>query len=116
MDHTGITANCASCHNGKTATGKPATHIVTSAPCETCHKSTVSFAGARMDHTGITANCASCHNGKTATGKPATHIVTSAPCETCHKSTVSFASLIRSRPSSLNGSHIRPQPTGCGPH
>jgi hypothetical protein len=94
MDHAGITTNCASCHNGRTALGKPATHIATTAACETCHKSTVTFAGARMDHTGITGNCAACHNGQTATGKPANHFVTSLPCESCHQagfwSTVSY--------------------------
>ena len=85
MNHTGITGHCASCHNGRTAIGKPTTHIVTTAACETCHKSTVTFAGARMDHTGITASCASCHNGATATGKSAKHFVTTQPCETCHR-------------------------------
>ena len=44
-------------------------HIVTTAPCETCHKSTVTFAGARLDHTAVTAPCATCHNGVTAEGK-----------------------------------------------
>jgi len=74
-----------------TAPGKGARHIATSAPCETCHKSTVSFAGARMNHAGIATGCASCHNGVAALGKSARHIATSAPCETCHKSTISFA-------------------------
>jgi hypothetical protein len=89
--HAGITNGCAACHNGIAALGKPPNHIVTNAPCENCHKSTVTFAGARMNHTGIVANCASCHNGTTAIGKPTNHIVTNAPCETCHKSTVTFA-------------------------
>ncbi len=91
MNHAGITGNCASCHNGVAAPGKPTSHIVTNASCETCHKSTVTFAGARMNHTGIIGNCMSCHNGKTAPGKPTRHIVTAAPCESCHKSTVTFA-------------------------
>ena len=85
MDHSGITANCASCHNGRTAKGKSNNHIATNAPCETCHRSTRTFAGARMDHSGVTGNCAACHNGRTATGKPNRHFVTSAPCETCHR-------------------------------
>jgi hypothetical protein len=87
----GITSGCAACHNGIAALGKPPNHIVTNAPCENCHKSTVTFAGAQMNHTGIIANCASCHNGTMAEGKPRNHIVTNAPCETCHKSTVTFA-------------------------
>ena len=91
MIHAGITGGCARCHNGVTAPDKPAGHIVTSAPCELCHKSTVTFAGARMNHVGISGGCATCHNGITALGKPAGHVVTNAPCETCHKSTVTFA-------------------------
>jgi hypothetical protein len=91
MDHTGITTGCARCHNGTIATGKPATHIATTAACESCHKSTVTFAGATMNHTGITTGCATCHNGTSAKGKPTTHIATTAACENCHKSTTSFA-------------------------
>jgi len=85
MNHTGIVSGCATCHNGTTALGKPARHIATTAPCETCHKSTVTFAGARMDHTRITAACATCHNGTTATGKPPRHFITTQPCELCHR-------------------------------
>jgi hypothetical protein len=91
MSHAGVTSGCAACHNGVAAPGKPRNHIVTNAPCETCHKSTVTFAGARMNHAGIIGNCASCHNGRNVLGKPTNHIVTTAPCETCHKSTVTFA-------------------------
>lgn len=89
--HAGFVSGCATCHNGVAATGKPSSHIVASAPCETCHKSTVTFAGARMNHTGLVANCARCHSGTIALGKPTKHIVTNASCETCHKSTMSFA-------------------------
>ncbi|MFX7784675.1 hypothetical protein ABTJ92_20860, partial [Acinetobacter baumannii] len=78
-------------HNGTIATGKPANHTVTTQPCEACHKSTSSFAGAGFNHAGITSGCASCHNGTAALGKPATHIATTQPCETCHHSTTSFA-------------------------
>ncbi len=85
MNHAGIAANCASCHNGRTALGKPATHIPTNDPCETCHKSTTTFAGARFDHSRISAPCASCHNGTMATGKPPRHFVSTLPCETCHR-------------------------------
>ena len=89
--HTGLVSGCVTCHNGVAASGKRSNHIVTSAPCETCHKSTATFAGARMNHTGLVANCARCHSGMIATGKPARHIVTNAPCETCHKSAMTFA-------------------------
>jgi hypothetical protein len=86
MSHTAIIGNCASCHNVRNATGKPANHIVTTAPCETCHKSTVTFAGARVDHSRITATCASCHTGATAQSKSPRHFLTALPCETCHRS------------------------------
>jgi len=79
------------CHNGNTAVGKQPNHVVTTAPCETCHRSTTTFAGARMNHTGLVANCMRCHNGTIASGKPVKHITTSAPCESCHKSTMTFA-------------------------
>jgi hypothetical protein len=91
MGHPSVTSGCASCHNGSAAPGKAPNHIATNAPCETCHRSTVTFVGARMNHAGVTANCASCHNGMATTGKPANHLATSAPCETCHRSTVTFA-------------------------
>jgi hypothetical protein len=96
FDHTGITGNCANCHNGAQAQGKPIGHLPTSLPCEQCHKpvpaSTTSFKIWMMDHTGITSNCASCHNGQTFLGatpmfKPGGHIPTTLPCETCHTST-----------------------------
>jgi hypothetical protein len=90
-DHTRLFGGCTTCHNGHTATGKPANHVATTAPCETCHKSTRTFAGARMNHAGVVTSCTRCHNGAAATGKPAQHIATNAPCETCHKSTMTFA-------------------------
>ena len=54
---------CATCHNGTTARGKPATHVPTTQPCETCHKSTTTFLGTTFTHTGIVTGCATCHNG-----------------------------------------------------
>jgi hypothetical protein len=85
MNHAGIAANCTSCHNGRAALGKPPTHIATNAPCESCHKSTVTFAGARMDHSGVTGACANCHNGTRAPGKSQKHFVTTLQCELCHR-------------------------------
>jgi hypothetical protein len=90
LRHPAVSNGCTSCHNGVTANGKPANHVATNAPCESCHKSTVSFAGARMNHAGVIGNCASCHNGKAATGKPTNHVITNGSCETCHKSTATF--------------------------
>jgi hypothetical protein len=75
------------CHNGGAAPGKPAKHIATNAPCETCHRSTRTFAGARVDHRTLTGSCISCHNGSTADGRPPRHIMTVLPCDTCHQTT-----------------------------
>jgi hypothetical protein len=77
--------------NGRDARGKPPLHIVTNAPCDTCHKSTVTFAGARLNHRSVNAACSTCHNGRMAIGKPVKHVVTTAPCDTCHRSTIAFA-------------------------
>jgi hypothetical protein len=93
MNHAGIVANCASCHNGRAALGKPAKHIPTNDPCESCHRSTVTFAGSRFDHSRITAPCASCHNGVMAAGKSPRHFATTLPCEACHR-TVTWTPVI----------------------
>jgi hypothetical protein len=90
-DHTRFVSGCVTCHNDHTAAGKPANHVPTTTPCETCHKSTRTFAGARMNHAGIVTNCTQCHNGSVAPGKPPQHIAANAGCETCHKSTMTFA-------------------------
>ncbi len=85
-----IVANCASCHTGQylAAKGKSPTHVATTAACETCHKSTATFVGAKIDHStfGTATNCATCHvGGSGATGKAATHIpVGTTNCFSCH--------------------------------
>src|SRR5262249_3749409 len=50
----------------------------------TCHKSTMTFAGARVDHRSLTGTCVSCHNGSIAEGRPPRHIVTALACDSCH--------------------------------
>jgi Zn finger protein HypA/HybF involved in hydrogenase expression len=90
FDHRSAIGPCATCHNGVSATGKPPRHVTTQAPCDDCHKSTNTFAGARFDHMAARGPCLSCHNGRDAQGKPPTHVVTSAPCDSCHKSFLSF--------------------------
>jgi hypothetical protein len=84
-----VSTGCFSCHTGTylNAVGKPATatHATVTGNCESCHKSTTSWASAVVDHStfNATTNCAQCH-GVTATGKPATHIPTTANCFLCH--------------------------------
>jgi hypothetical protein len=102
FDHATAQGACASCHNGRSASGKPQKHILTNAPCDNCHKSTHSFAGARFSHSGLTAACATCHNNTLAIGKPQKHIATNAPCDSCHTSTFSF-DLVRVNHANLTG-------------
>jgi hypothetical protein len=69
------------------ATGKPATHIATTASCDTCHRTTA-WIPATFNHTGVApGTCATCHNGTTAKGKSAGHFVTSRTCDACHRTT-----------------------------
>ena len=91
MNHAGITSGCAACHDGSHAparskTDAVPTHVVTSQPCEVCHKSTVSFKTATFNHVGITSGCATCHDGVKAKGKAAypKHIATTQDCSVCH--------------------------------
>ncbi len=83
LPHTGVTANCVSCHDGQLATGKGPKHIASDNQCQNCH-TTAAWLPARYDHRGLTASCVSCHNGAVATGKPSRHIQTNLDCTTCH--------------------------------
>ena len=91
--HTGVVAgSCATCHSGSYpgVLGKTATHVATTAACDTCHTQTntsnfTTFLGAAYNHTGVASgSCATCHNGVQAKGKSATHLATTAACDTCH--------------------------------
>jgi hypothetical protein len=63
--HAIVPANaCAGCHNNIYLSGKPASHIPTTADCSVCHTSTTSFSAGG--------------------GKPANHIPTSGACTVCH--------------------------------
>ncbi|MEZ5541368.1 MAG: hypothetical protein R3F42_04920 [Pseudomonadota bacterium] len=64
-----MTGNCASCHNGSSATGKNSTHIQTTSACEDCHSTTTFAPALRVDHADVLGTCFSCHNGTTAIGK-----------------------------------------------
>jgi hypothetical protein len=105
VTHTASMANqCATCHNGASATGKTAGHIPVGAlSCDSggCHKvyggAVTSFAGATMSHTVVTATrCDTCHNGSYTTqgtigaqAKVTNHIPTTITagldCNTCHR-------------------------------
>ncbi|MFA7400165.1 MAG: hypothetical protein WCZ98_06770, partial [Sideroxydans sp.] len=84
---------CDGCHAvGKRiiATPKTNSHIVTDAPCESCHFNTATWLGARFNHgTAIQGQCTNCHNGRIAQGKPNTgrHLTPngSKSCDSCHR-------------------------------
>jgi hypothetical protein len=83
VSHVGVTANCASCHDGVLATGKGAAHIASNQQCQNCH-TTLAWLPARFDHQGVSAACSSCHNGVVAAGLPLRHIATTLDCGACH--------------------------------
>jgi len=108
LPHTGITGNCASCHNGNAnnvaagAVGKTDTtiHRATSSDCSVCHVIT-SFVGAYVDHSGpdvVGRQCGFCHDGVDAIGKDAKvnppHLVTDQDCGVCHVSGGTFATAV----------------------
>jgi hypothetical protein len=88
FNHMGVlpTSMCSTCHNGMNASGKPAGHMVTAAPCGTCHRTTGWIPALKPDHSTFTVAtiCSTCHNGTSATGKPPTHMPTSLNCIACH--------------------------------
>lgn len=107
MDHRGLDGQCSTCHSGRFssqgAQSKPATHVATAgAQCDSCHKSTTSWAMSAFDHANRPAGskCADCHNGTTAgLGKPANHVPTTASCELCHTNFTSF------KPANMDAAH-----------
>jgi len=97
VDHNRFTAatQCATCHNGSAATGKPGSHIPVTANCYSCHNVT-GWTPTKWNHTQVTVTgtCSTCHTGAyaRADGKPPSHIpyqqiatLTSANCDSCHK-------------------------------
>ncbi len=102
-------AACESCHTGGVFKGTPRTcdgchavgrrivatpkndrHIVTDAPCESCHFNTATWLGVRYNHgAALPGQCQTCHNGRQATGRPAGHntggVKQTAACDSCHR-------------------------------
>jgi len=98
FNHTGITGNCSSCHDGSfeviNARGKTPSppHPVTTEDCGVCHNTT-NFADAYVDHSSpevLNARCDSCHvdGSPSATGKDdktnPPHLPTNEDCRVCH--------------------------------
>ncbi|MFQ5481602.1 MAG: cytochrome C, partial [Nitrospinaceae bacterium] len=90
VDHSGITANCSSCH-GVTAKGKNPTHIASANTCEDCHNTNTFKPVSRVDHASVRGSCSTCHNNVIAKGKYPGHLPTSNLCDDCH-TTVTWAS------------------------
>lgn len=100
-DHTGITGNCVSCHNGTTAKGKlqgpNRSHLLaTTNVCEACHNTSSFTTSWRVDHTQVTGTCESCHTGQNFNGvlivgknngRNGKHIATNNACANCHNTT-----------------------------
>ncbi len=86
----GTPRTCDACHAvGRriVATPKSNSHIITDAPCESCHFNTATWLGARFNHgTVVPGQCATCHNGRISTGKHRAHIATTYSCDQCHRS------------------------------
>lgn len=84
---------CDGCHavgNRIIATPKSNTHIVTDAPCESCHFNTATWLGARFNHGNAQpGQCTTCHNGRLSFAKPSTHNAgkkATEQCDSCHRS------------------------------
>ncbi len=94
FNHSGITGNCVSCHDGdhsaSGAIGKSVNHVPTEQDCGICHNTTnEAFTPALIDHSGtdvVGKRCDSCHDGAIATGKASAnnHVTTSEDCQVCH--------------------------------
>lgn len=83
---------CDGCHAvGKrvVATPKNDKHIVTDAPCESCHFNTATWLGVRYNHgSAVVGQCRTCHNGRQAEGKPSSHGAgkkLTESCDSCHR-------------------------------
>ena len=91
FDHTGVTLGaCATqCHNGLSATGRPASHnsnLKSTSSCDTCHRFSA-WQPTFYNHTAVTpGSCANCHNGAVATAKPSDHTGSKSviTCDKCH--------------------------------
>ena len=88
--HTGIGADCKTCHNGdylaEGALYKHASHVPSNEVCADCHASTTSFAGATFSHSGIVDR----HASGIATPQTADHIPAIGDCVVCHTDTTDF--------------------------
>jgi hypothetical protein len=118
MNHTGITSNCASCHEtgktwyGVTMVDRPTAAQDASHPktgdCSQCHSSTTSFsvvtAGKPANHIPTTQACTLCHsNAGNYAIYNMNHAGITNNCALCHGAGLSFANIV---PKEQPASHI----------
>ncbi len=119
MNHAGISSGCANCHdtgksfstvtNPKLVT-KSASHVPTSAPCETCHLSTTTFKGAvamPAGHIPTSQACTQCHtNPASLIPGVMSHAGVSNGCAACHDTGKSFSTVKNPPLVTKSGTHI----------
>jgi len=113
MNHTGINANCASCHEtgmswfGVTMVDRPTAAQDASHPktgdCSQCHSSTSSFAvvtaGKPANHIPTTQACTLCHsNANDYSVYAMNHTGITNNCSQCHAAGLSFANIVPKEP------------------
>jgi hypothetical protein len=112
MNHTGITSNCASCHEtgmswfGVTMVDRPTAAQDPNHPktgdCSGCHTSTTSFNTAvtkPANHIPTTQACALCHtNASNFAIYTMNHAGIASGCATCHGKGLSFANIVPKEP------------------
>ncbi len=113
MNHTGITGNCASCHEtgktwyGVTMVDRPTAAQDPSHPttgdCSQCHSSTTSFAvvtaGKPANHIPTTQACTLCHsNASNYAIYTMSHTGITTNCAQCHAAGLSFANIVPKEP------------------
>ncbi len=90
VDHLQVLGACVTCHDGRLASGKSATHMKTSEACAMCHAPGPlpwkPVQVVNVDHGEVIGACSDCHNGVVASGKAAMHARTSDNCQACHQS------------------------------
>ncbi len=123
MSHTGITRNCATCHEtgmnwfGVTMVNRPTTaqdpNHPTTGECSQCHSSTVSFTtglAKPSNHIPTTQACALCHtNPSNYAVYTMSHAGITNNCAQCHATGSAFANI---NPKAPPANHI-PSTTAC---
>jgi hypothetical protein len=113
MNHTVVAATpCSTCHSGgfvsEKADPKGATHIPTTATCNSCHTSTTDWTIRTMNHTVVnTTLCSTCHSGaylsENAQAKGLTHVPETRNCSVCHTSTTVWTQRTYVHPTTATG-------------